>query len=174
MKSKILTSIILVVTVTLTSAQVNYTSLVNPFVGTAEHGHTFPGATLPFGMMQLSPDTGVEGWDWCSGYHASDNSIMGFSHTHLSGTGVGDYGDILFMPTIGDIQFNPGSKKNPEEGYRSKFSHENEKASPGYYSVYLDDYEIDVELTTAKRSGLHKYVYNKSDDGNVAQSTNLK
>ncbi|MCB0730470.1 MAG: GH92 family glycosyl hydrolase, partial [Ignavibacteriae bacterium] len=148
-------------------AQTDYTNLVNPFVGTAEHGHTFPGATLPFGMMQLSPDTGVEGWDWCSGYHASDNSLMGFSHTHLSGTGVGDYGDILFMPTVGELKFIPGSKKNPDEGYRSRFKHENEIASPGYYSVKLDDYDINVELTTTKRAGIHKYTFNQNEIGNV-------
>lgn len=152
---------------TMNISQTNYTKYVNPFVGTAEHGHTFPGASLPFGMMQLSPDTGTEGWDWCSGYHASDNSIMGFSHTHLSGTGVGDYGDILFMPFIGEAKFVPGSKENPDEGYRSRFQHENEKASPGFYSVFLDDYKINVELTTSRRSGLHKYEFPKNEKGNI-------
>ncbi|MCB0753800.1 MAG: GH92 family glycosyl hydrolase, partial [Ignavibacteriae bacterium] len=151
----------------ITIGQVDYTKLVNPFVGTAEHGHTFPGASLPFGMIQLSPDTGTEGWDWCSGYHASDNSIMGFSHTHLSGTGVGDYGDILFMPFTGSIKFNPGTKENPDEGYRSRFNHESEKASPGYYSVSLDDYNINVELTSTKRAGLHKYIFPKGENKNV-------
>lgn len=148
-------------------AQIDYTQYVNTFVGTAEHGHTFPGTSLPFGMMQLSPDTGTEGWDWCSGYHSSDNSVMGFSHTHLSGTGVGDYGDILFMPFIGEAKFSPGSKENPDEGYRSRFKHENEKASPGYYSLHLDDYNIDVELTTTKRAGIHKYIFNQNKIGNL-------
>ena len=148
-------------------AQNDYTKYVNPFVGTAEHGHTYPGASYPFGMMQLSPDTGVEGWDWCSGYHASDNSIMGFSHTHLSGTGVGDYGDILLMPIVGENKFLPGSKNNPDEGYRSRFSHKNEVATPGYYSVKLDDYNIDVELTVAQRSGIHKYTYLDSEEGKI-------
>lgn len=143
---------------------INY---VDPFIGTGGHGHTYPGATLPFGMMQLSPDTGIEGWDWCSGYHYSDNSIMGFSHTHLSGTGATDYADILFMPTVGVLKFLPGSKEKPGEGYRSRFKHENEKASPGYYSVYLDDYKVKAELTVSMRSGLHKYTFPKTLDANI-------
>ena len=148
-------------------SQIDYTQFVNPFVGTAEHGHTYPGASLPFGMMQLSPDTGIEGWDWCSGYHSTDSSILGFSHTHLSGTGVADYGDILFMPFTGEIKFNPGSKENPDEGYRSRFQHKNEKASPGYYSVLLDDYNVKVELTTTKRAGFHKYLFPKGESPNI-------
>ena len=104
-------------------------SYVNPFIGTGGHGHTYPGATMPFGMMQLSPDTRLEGWDGCSGYHYSDNEIYGFSHTHLSGTGVSDYGDILLMPTKKQI-FNNGA--DGKEGYKSKFSHDNEIAEPGY------------------------------------------
>ncbi len=112
--------------------------------------------------MQLSPDTGTEGWDWCSGYHATDNSIMGFSHTHLSGTGVGDYGDILFMPFTGDVKFSAGSKENPNEGYRSRFNQSTEKSSPGYYSVFLEDYKVGVELTTSKRSGIHKYKFSEN------------
>lgn len=145
----------------------NLTKLVNPFIGTEGHGHTFPGATVPFGMVQLSPDTYTDGWDWCSGYHASDNSIMGFSHTHLSGTGAADYGDILLMPTTGKIKFEPGSRENPDEGYRSRFSHQNEKAEPGFYSVFLDDYKVKVELTTTERCGFHKYIFPKSDSANI-------
>jgi predicted alpha-1,2-mannosidase len=141
------------------NSQVDYTNYVNPFIGTAGHGHTYPGASAPFGMMQLSPDTGLKDWDWVSGYNSSDSSIIGFSHTHLSGTGVADYGDILFMPFIGENKFKPGSKDKPDEGYRSRFSHQNEKASPGYYSVFLTDYDIYVELTTAQRSGMHKYQF---------------
>ena len=104
-------------------------SYVNPFIGTGGHGHTYPGATMPFGMMQLSPDTRLDGWDGCSGYHYSDNEIYGFSHTHLSGTGVSDYGDILLMPTNKKV-FNNGA--DGKEGYNSKFSHENEVAEPGF------------------------------------------
>ena len=134
---------------------------VNPFIGTGGHGHTYPGATMPFGMMQLSPDTRLDGWDGCSGYHYSDAYIYGFSHTHLSGTGVSDYGDILLMPTNA-INFNNGSNKN--EGYRAHFSHDNEVAQPGYYKVHLDSTEIDVELTVSKRSGIHKYQFPTKDN----------
>ncbi len=145
----------------------NITKYVDPFIGTGGHGHTFPGASVPFGMVQLSPDTDIEGWDWCSGYHTSDNSIMGFSHTHLSGTGGADYGDVLLMPTTGELKIIPGSKTNPDEGYRSRFTHENEKASPGYYSVILDDYKIKAELTAAARAGFHKYTFPKSESSNI-------
>ncbi|MDC0371835.1 GH92 family glycosyl hydrolase [Flavobacteriaceae bacterium] len=137
------------------------TSLVNPFVGTGGHGHTFPGASMPFGMMQLSPDTRLDGWDGCSGYHYSDSYIYGFTHTHLSGTGILDYGDILLMPT-NQINFNNGSDGN--NGYRSSFSHQNETASPGYYSVHLDDTDIDVTLTVSERSGIHHYKFPPNSD----------
>ena len=106
---------------------------VDPFIGTGGHGHTFPGATMPFGMVQLSPDTRIEGWDGCSGYHYSDSIIYGFSHTHLSGTGVADYGDLLIMPTQGEIEFNNGKVLGSEKGYGSIFNKSTEKASPGYY-----------------------------------------
>ena len=134
-------------------------SYVNPFIGTGGHGHTYPGATMPFGMMQLSPDTRLDGWDGCSGYHYSDNYIYGFSHTHLSGTGVSDYGDILLMPTNA-VNFNGGSKEN--KGYGDYFSHENEIAEVGYYKVHLDSTNIDVELTVSKRSGIQKYIFPKA------------
>lgn len=137
---------------------INY---VNPFIGTGGHGHTYPGATMPFGMMQLSPDTRLDGWDGCSGYHYSDDYIYGFSHTHLSGTGVSDYGDILLMPTNA-INFNNGS--NEKLGYRAHFSHDNEIAQPGYYNVKLDSTNINVELTASKRSGIHKYQYPTSEN----------
>ena len=134
-------------------------SYVNPFIGTGGHGHTFPGVTLPFGMIQLSPDTRLDGWDGCSGYHYSDNYIYGFSHTHLSGTGVSDYGDILLMPT-NEVIFNNGA--DGKKGYRTHFSHDNEIAQPGYYKVKLDSTNIGVELTTSKRSGIHKYQFPSS------------
>jgi len=132
---------------------------VNPFIGTGAHGHCYPGATVPFGMVQLSPDTYDKGWDWCSGYHWSDNSLMGFSHTHLSGTGCGDLGDILFAATTGDIKLVPGSREHPESGYRSRFSHADEKASAGSYSVLLKSYDIKVELTATKHVGFHRYTF---------------
>ena len=130
------------------------TTYVNPFIGTGGHGHTYPGASAPFGMIQLSPDSRLEGWDGCGGYHYSDSIIYGFSHTHLSGTGVSDYGDILLMPTTGELLLNNGANGNP--GYRSKFSHKNEQAKAGFYQVFLEDYNIDVELTVSKRVGFHK------------------
>lgn len=136
-------------------------NFVNPFIGTGGHGHTFPGATLPFGMMQLSPDTRLDGWDGCSGYHYSDTEIYGFSHTHLSGTGVSDYGDILLMPTN---KANLHNGADGKEGYKSKFSHDKEIATPGFYKVHLDDTNIDVELTVSKRSGLHKYQFPTSEN----------
>ena len=139
---------------------------VNPFIGTGGHGHTYPGATLPFGMVQLSPDTRKDSWDGCSGYHYSDDFILGFSHTHLSGTGVGDYGDIRFVPSVGQLQFTPGSSENPDSGYGSRFSHNNEKATPGYYSVQLDN-GIDVELTTTQRAGFHSYKFPKSHNSHI-------
>ncbi|GJM64160.1 GH92 family glycosyl hydrolase [Persicobacter diffluens] len=140
---------------------------VNPFIGTGGHGHTYPGATLPFGMVQLSPDTGIEGWDWSSGYHYSDASIMGFSHTHLSGTGLGDLGDVLLMPTIGEVKVVAGDKDQPDQGYRSRFSHDNENAHPGYYQVFLDDYQINAELTATLRTGVHRYTFPQSNESNI-------
>lgn len=137
---------------------------VNTFIGTGGHGHTFPGATTPYGMVQLSPDTRTLGWDACGGYHYSDSSIIGFSHTHLSGTGISDLGDFLVMPFSGKPQISPGTPENPDSGYRSRFNHENEKAEPGYYSVLLDDYNIKVELTATVRAGFHRYTYGNDEE----------
>ena len=149
------------------SAGGNLTGYVNPFLGTDYHGHTFPGAALPGGLVQLSPDTDVKGWDWCSGYHYSDNSVMGFSHLHRSGMGAGDWGDVLLMPTTGKLKIVPGTKEKPGEGYRSKFSHQEESASPGYYSVKLQDYSIKAELTVSERAGFHKYTFPKSGESHI-------
>lgn len=144
-----------------------YTDSVNVFIGTGGHGHTFPSATLPHGMVQLSPDTRLFGWDACSGYYYDDTSIMGFTHTHLSGTGIGDYGDILFMPVVGEKPLIAGTAENPDEGYRSRFSHEQESARPGYYQVLLQDDSINVELTATLRAGLHRYTYPKASDARL-------
>lgn len=136
----------------LSAQKTNFSSYVNPFIGTGGHGHTFPGATLPFGMVQLSPDTRIDGsWDGCSGYHYSDSIIYGFSHTHLNGTGCSDYGDIMFMPTL-------NNKSIQAKEYSSSFLHNNEFASAGYYSVKLNN-GINVELTTTTRVGFHKYTF---------------
>ena len=147
--------------ITIAKADQPLTSYVNTFIGTGGHGHTYPGATIPFGMMQLSPDTRLEGWDGCSGYHYDDTYIYGFSHTHLSGTGILDYGDILLMPTT-SINFHNGADGKP--GYRAPFSHDNEKASPGYYEVHLDSTNIDVALTVTQRAGMHKYAFEKAEN----------
>jgi predicted alpha-1,2-mannosidase len=141
-------------------AQNNYLDYVNPFIGTGGHGHTYPGATVPHGMVQLSPDTRLEGWDGCGGYHYSDTFIYGFSHTHLSGTGVSDYGDILMMPTSKDP--SPDNRV-----YGSAFTHRNEKASPGYYCVQLDDDDIITEFTATERVGYHHYVYSSTKEQNI-------
>ncbi|HEX5604312.1 MAG TPA: hypothetical protein VFX63_17250, partial [Pyrinomonadaceae bacterium] len=136
------------------AGQTDLTRYVNPFIGTGGHGHTFPGAIVPYGMVQLSPDTRLTGWDGCSGYHYSDSKIYGFSHTHLSGTGISDYGDILLTPTVG-------------RNYSGRFQHRNETASPGYYSVKLDDENVLVELTATARTGMHRYKFPGTQDANI-------
>jgi predicted alpha-1,2-mannosidase len=146
------------------NAQKDYTQFVDPFVGTGGHGHTFPGPTMPFGMVQIGPDTRLGSWDGCSGYHYSDSVIYGFSHTHLSGTGCSDYGDILLMPTIGVPKFT--SKE-----YASTFKKTNEKASVGYYSVLLDN-KVQVELAATMRTGSQRYTFPKSSSSNVILDLN--
>jgi len=146
---------------------IDNTIYVNTFIGTGGHGHTFPGATTPYGMVQLSPDTRTLGWDACGSYHYTDSSIIGFSHTHLSGTGISDLGDFLFMPFTGEVKLEPGTPENPDSGYRSRFSHNYEKAVPGYYSVKLLDYDIQAELTATTRAGFHRYTYNKEGKAGI-------
>ena len=141
----------------------DFTKYVNIFCGTGGHGHTFPGATVPFGAVQLSPDTDNHGWDWCSGYHQMDSSIMGFSHTHLSGTGAGDLLDFLVVPRLGEVRLIPGDKRQPDNGYRTRFSHKDEHAEPGFYSVRLAS-EILAELTATERAGIHRYTFPQSQD----------
>ena len=138
---------------------------VNPMIGTAEHGHVYPGATVPFGLVQVSPDTRDGTWDGSSGYHYSDGSILGFSHNHLTGTGCADLGNVLLMPTVGALKLTPGA--NPGEGYRARFSHNDESARPGYYSVFLPDYKVKVELTATTRVGFHRYTFPATGDAHV-------
>lgn len=142
----------------------DYADYVNPFIGTGGHGHTFPGAVVPNGMIQPSPDTRIYGWDACSGYYTADNTINGFSHTHLSGTGCGDYGDILLMPTVGAQKTAPVAPDEQTLAYASRFSHENEIASPGYYSVFLDTYQVKAELTSSQRVAMHRYTFPESKE----------
>ncbi len=154
------------------------TSYVNPFIGTDRMGHTYPGPTVPFGMVQLSPDTDTIPYEtggkynpdvyrYCAGYQYGDKTIVGFSHTHFSGTGHSDLGDILLMPTTGKLQLNPGTADAPEKGYRSSFSHDKETASPGYYAVTLEDHNIRAELTATTRTGIHRYTFSEGGDAHI-------
>lgn len=151
---------------------------VDPMIGTARMGHTYPGATVPFGSVQLSPDTdtipyAVNGkynpdvYKYCAGYQYDDETIVGFSHTHFSGTGHSDLGDFLIMPTTGELKLNPGTETNPDSGYRSRFSHDNETAEPGYYSVLLEDYNIKAELTASSRVGMHQYTFPEAGTSHI-------
>ncbi|SHF32322.1 alpha-1,2-mannosidase, putative [Mariniphaga anaerophila] len=152
----------------LTAQSLNPVDYVNPFLGTDFFGHTYPGASLPYSMVHVSPDTGTEGWTHCAGYIWQANSIIGFSHTHWSGVGMVDGGDILLMPVVGNkLQVIPGSDKNPDEGYRSRFSHSRESASPGYYSVFLEDYNIEAELTTTPRVAFHRYTFPEAKNAKI-------
>ncbi|PKH87627.1 sugar hydrolase [Colwellia sp. Bg11-28] len=157
--------------------QVNdVTQWVDPFIGTGGDGHTFPGAVVPFGMVQLSPDTAAvsrgsdpqsEIYKHSAGYHYDDKTITGFSHTHFSGTGHSDLGDLLIMPMTGKAHVEAGSETDPDSGYRSRFNHNAEKASPGYYSVELSDYKIKAELTTTARTGMHRYTFKENEQAHV-------
>lgn len=156
---------------------------VNPFIGTQEMGHTFPGACVPFGMVQLSPETDTvsflkdgkynpDVYRYCAGYQYADKTIVGFAHTHFSGTGHSDLGDFLIMPTTGKLFLNPGTADNPNTGYRSPFNHNTESASPGYYTVKLDKYNIKAELTTTTRAGFHQYTFPKTDSAHIILDMN--
>ena len=137
----------------------DYSAYVNPFIGTGGHGHTFPGAVVPHGMIQPSPDTRIDGWDACSGYYYADSTINGFSHTHVSGTGCCDYGDVLLMPTVGKQQYRTTDPQSQRLAYASSFSHKNEIAEPGYYSVFLDTYQVKAEISSTKRGAIHRYTF---------------
>lgn len=134
---------------------------VDPMIGTDGRGSCFPGATTPMGMIQLSPSDDCQLKAWCSGYHYSDTTLKGFAHNHFSGTGLAGMGDLLLMPLGGKLQLNPGTKEDPDSGYRSRFSHDQENASPGYYSVELPDNQVRVELTASPRVGFHRYTFEK-------------
>ncbi len=156
----------------------NYVQYVKPIIGTQRMGHTFPGATVPFGMVQLSPDTDTipyemngrynpDVYKYCAGYQYGDKTIVGFSHTHFNGTGHSDLGDFLIMPTVGALQLNPGTAVNPASGFRSPFSHDNETAEADYYKIKLDKYNILAELTATTRVGFHQYTFPKSDSAHI-------
>ena len=152
------------------SAQNSPLGYVNPMVGTKSMGHTFPGACAPFGLVQLSPDTEMiphnidgiyqpDAYKYCAGYQYDDKTIVGFSHTHFNGTGHSDLGDILIMPMTGEVKLDMGTEENPESGYRSRFSHDDEKAEAGYYSILLQDYGILAEMTATERVGVHRCTF---------------
>ena len=145
----------------------DFTQYVDPFIGSAGHGHVFVGANVPFGAVQLGPVNVFEGWDWCSGYNYASNTILGFTHSHLSGTGIGDLSDILILPVTGKVPLTKGTKIDMENGYGSYFSHKNEVSKAGYYSVLLDKYKIKAELTASERVGFHKYSFDKADDAHI-------
>ena len=150
-----------------THQQILFTDHVDPLIGTGGHGHTYPGATVPFGMLQVSPDNGISSWDWCSGYHYSDSIVAGFSHLHLSGTGIGDLADILFMPINKKVDLTTKTTSRDQLPYKSLYRHANEKTTPGYYQVFLEDPKINVELTASQRTALHKYTFAKNDKQSV-------
>ena len=165
-------------TPTITETTPDYIHYVNPIIGTNGMGHTFPGACAPFGIVQLSPDTDtiphdIDGvyqprvYEYCAGYQHKDSTIVGFSHTHFSGTGHSDLGDILVMPVTGPIKFNPGTQTDPDKGYRSRYSHDTETATPGYYTVVLDDYGVKAELTATEHVGVHRYAFPAGVDGSI-------
>lgn len=149
------------------SGQQSLTRYVDPYIGTGFHGHVFMGANVPFGAVQLGPVNMSQGWDWCSGYHISDSTIVGFSHTHLSGTGIGDLGDILLMPATGTVKPQRGRLGDYASGYYSLFSHEEEQSRPGYYSVRLQRYNIGAEMTATERVGFHQYTFPAAEDAQV-------
>lgn len=159
----------------------DYAASVNPFVGTGGHGHTFPGAVVPNGMIQPSPDTRIDGWDASSGYYYEDSLMNGFSHTHLSGTGCADYGDFLLMPTVGEQVCNPQDFSKQNLPFASNFSHASEVAEPGYYSVFLDRYGVRAEMTATKRAALHRFTFPETEkagfildlDYSIQHQTNL-
>ena len=180
MKKRFAALLLFGVTAVVSYAQNGY---VNPIIGTDGMGHTFPGACVPFGHVQLSPDTdtiphNINGayqpgvYAYCAGYQYHDKTIVGFSHTHMNGTGHSDLGDILIMPTTGPLKLNPGTAKCPDAGYRSRFSHETEKAAPGYYEVTLADYGVKAQLTATPRVGVHRYTFPKSEQGRIIVDLN--
>ena len=144
-------------------AQQKAVDYVNPMIGTDGYGNVYPGAQIPFGGIQISPDTDAKFYDAAAGYKYNHTSILGFSLTHLSGTGIPDLGDFLFIPGTGEMKLDPGTRENPTEGYRSRYSHEKEWASPNYYAVELSDYGVKAEMTAGLRSGMFRFTYPKSD-----------
>ncbi|ALM50774.1 sugar hydrolase [Flavobacterium psychrophilum] len=179
MKLKLLFSVLLLSSLAFAQkAQKKNYQYINPIIGTQRMGHTYPGATVPFGSVQLSPDTDTipyelnkkyngKVYEYCAGYQYEDKTIVGFSHTHFSGTGHSDLGDFLIIPTTGTLQLNPGTADKPASGYRSAYSHANETSKANYYKVKLDDHNITAELTTSQRVGFHRYTFSSADQAHI-------
>jgi putative alpha-1,2-mannosidase len=160
-------------------SKTDFTQFVNPFIGTSKMGHVYPGATAPFGMVQLSPQTNFEAmltdegvyntetYTYCAGYQYRDSTILGFAHTNFSGTGHSDLGDFLVMPTTGNLVLDPLKSEDGNKGFYSIFSHETEEASPGYYKVDLNSYNIKAELTASERVGFHQYTFPESEEAHI-------
>ena len=170
MKFKSISFLLLcMVMVAVSKAQVpNNLKYVDPYIGTGGHGHTFMGASVPYGAVQVGPNNFNKGWDWCSGYYYADSVCVGFAQTHLSGTGIGDLGDVLIMPFTGAPLTDRGTERGPQkyQGYASKYSHKNEVVSPQYYSLTLDN-KVKVELTATERVAFHKYTFPAGEKGNI-------
>lgn len=141
---------------------------VDPYIGTGGHGHVFLGASVPFGAVQVGPTNYSKGWDWCSGYHYSDSILIGFSQLHLSGTGIGDLGDVILMPYTGNMKIIPGTVQNPLSGYATLYGHQDETVKPGYYAINLKSYHVKAEMTSTERVGFHKYTFPTSQESHIA------
>lgn len=164
MRTSAIKALLAVLLLTACTQQESVTQYVDPLIGSGGHGHVFVGASVPFGMVQLGPTSVSQAWDWCSGYHNSETSVIGFSHTHLSGTGIGDLFDITLMPVTGDVTYSRGTLDNPGSGLWSPADRTQEIARPGYYSVPLTRYGIKAEMTATARTGLHRYTFPQSDE----------
>lgn len=149
------------------STDKDYTQFVDPYIGTGGHGHVFVGANVPFGMVQVGPTSIPQVWDWCSGYNEGDSTVIGFSHTHLSGTGIGDLFDITVMPVVGTVTYSRGEEAKPESGLWSYTNRTKEVVEPGYYSATLLRYGVDAELTATPRVGFHRYTFPASDNAAI-------
>jgi len=171
MKLKTIVSVKLLFIITLAISNKTFSqkilSYVDPFIGSGSHGHVFVGASVPFGAVQVGPNNFYKGWDWCSGYNYRDSMLIGFAQTHLSGTGIGDLGDVLIMPYTGAVKLNKGIETQPGSGYASKYSHKNETNTPGFYSVKLLDYNVDVDLAATERVGFHQYHFPSGKEAHV-------
>jgi len=158
---------LLVVSCCRETTETDYVRYVDPYIGTGGHGHVFMGASVPFGMVQLGPTSIPQSWDWTSGYHISDTTVIGFAHTHLSGTGIGDLSDIVLMPVVGQVALGRGTEEDTASGQWSYFRRANERCAPGYYATRLERYGVDVELTASERVGLHRYTFPTTNDARV-------